>query len=79
MISNAPEFLANVCEAIYAEDPLGFEIKKAWARLSASMCGLGFAFGGAAAVAREAMKAVDEWTVEVEKRSLAAEFETEGL
>jgi len=28
MRSNAPEFLANVCAAIYEEDPIGFDMKR---------------------------------------------------
>ena len=28
MISNAPEFLANVCAAVYDEDPRFFELRK---------------------------------------------------
>jgi len=30
MISNAPEFLANVCAALYEEDPIYFDIQRAW-------------------------------------------------
>jgi len=30
MISNAPEFLANVGEALYEADPIYFDVKRAW-------------------------------------------------
>ena len=30
MISNAPEFLANFAAAVYEEDPIYFDIQRAW-------------------------------------------------
>lgn len=28
MVCNAPEFWANVCEAVYDEDPMGFDMRR---------------------------------------------------
>ena len=68
MKTNDPDFLANVLEAVYDEDPLGFEIKKAWMKMTEAITNASLSFLNCATaaddlsqvikVARRTMKAV---------------------
>lgn len=77
MKSNAPEFLANLCEAIYAEDPLGFEIKAAFRGLTTTIDNLGLGFRVLVQATKKAMETVDEFVVVYEKKKLTAHFDSD--
>lgn len=78
MISNAPEFLANVAAAIYEEDPIGFDIRNAWARAATSIDNLSSGIRAMEIGSKIAINAFDGLAVIIEKKCLRPEFHYEG-